>query len=791
MSFFFGRQKHFGKPEHGAMSPSFPAYGRRFMAIALLIVFALSFIFFRTASLQLGGQEWDRVSLSRGKGGEMSLSAARGDIVDTNGVPLAYSEDYDSLYLAHTNLSERDLNRLLNKIDRLLAKYAIKGISGLDRYFAPSSQSDSEIASPESFVFKKDLDEIAAWQQNKDLFALASEASGKAASARVKLLPSDFYDYLLFDAFGIESRQAGGNRFYSCSEAYAIMRLRYQILEHNWTFVQGEPVKLAENIPEGLKAEIEEQNQTYPGTIIKRESRRRYTDSSRYFSHILGYVGAISSGEYERLKDYAYSMDDICGKAGVELTAERYLHGENGTAPYGVWTVDDDGQPVFKQGERGVAPVPGATVRLAQNVKLQKTLYASLFDTVEYVREHKLGRGRSAAAVMLDLKDGRILAMGSIPSFMPEDFLHASFDEAAAERVSKDLQDNERKPMQNRCISEIYAPGSTFKPITAAAGIMEGVIEPGNDKYECKGKEVIGYKSWVCFGEPEHGHGWISLAEGLVYSCNLYFFKLGLDTGIEAISRWAEKFGLGEYTGIDLPGEARGIRPSPALKAATRMSAEDQEWYPADTCQTSIGQFDNAYTLLQLVRAIGGVASNRLVSPHVIQDIRSADGRLLRAEQKESSQLGLSDTAIQMVREGMRQLKNYGKSNHTNQNFAAYPIDTASKTGTAEVGINDELVANAVFVLFAPTDHPEVAIACIVEEGGKGDVSSNIARDLLDAYYGLEPRKEIVDRIQEMEENPYRFFRNVIELTEKDQQEDQEADPLSTEQNLDQSISQP
>lgn len=221
------------------------------------------------------------------------------------------------------------------------------------------------------------------------------------------------------------------------------------------------------------------------------------------------------------------------------------------------------------------------------------------------------------------------------------------------------------------------------------------------------------------------------------------------------------------------------------------MSAEDQEWYPADTCQTSIGQFDNAYTLLQLVRAIGGVASNRLVSPHVIQDIRSADGSLLRAEQKESSKLGLSDTAIQMIRDGMRQLKNYSKSNHTNQNFAAYPIDTASKTGTAEVGINDELVANAVFVLFAPTDHPEVAIACIVEEGGKGDVSSNIARDLLDAYYGLEPRKEIVDRIQEMEENPYRFFRNVIELTENDQKENQEADPQSMEQNPDQSIAQP
>lgn len=733
----------------------------RFLLIAVLIIFACLIIFIRTGSLQLGGQEWENVELTRGVGSDMTIQAPRGDIVDSKGRPLAYTESSDSLYLAYSAMKNKELNKLLLDISELLNQYGIKPVSRLDNYFGFSEFASGDNAE-RKFVFKKDLDVISAWQQNKDLFNLLPSDSRKSARYKVKLDPADFYDYLLYDAFDIEDRRAKGNLFYSKEEAWQIMRLRYQILENNWTFVQGEPVKLAENIPADLKAKFIEQNQYYKGAVIKPESRRRYTDESRYFSHIIGYVGAISNAEYEGLKSFGYGLNDITGKGGVEYTAERYLHGKNGKVPYGSWIAGDEGKDSYEEGAQGLQPVPGATVQLAQDIETQKILYASLYDTVEYARQKKLGKGSSAAAVMLDLKTGKVLAMGSIPSFMPVDFMSAAYDPKAEERVVNDLKDNENKPMQNRCISEIYAPGSTFKPFSAAAAIMTGVITPEKNRYECKGKENIGYKNWVCFGEPIHGHGFINLTEGLVYSCNLYFFKMALDTGIEAISTWAKNFGLGEYSGIDLPGEAKGIRPSPELKAQTRMTAEDQEWYPADTCQTSIGQFDNAYTLIQLVRAVGAVCSNRLVTPHVIHEIRSADGTLIRPEQVDVRNAGLNETCLKMIRDGMRELKYYVKSNHTNRNFADYPVDVSAKTGTAEVGYGDDLWTNALFVCFAPTDNPEVAIACIVEQGGKGDVSSNIARDLLDAYYGFEPREAIQKRLKEMDEDPYRFFRNAI-----------------------------
>lgn len=730
----------------------------RFVIFVTAVVLLLSIILVQSASIHLSGKQWDQVEITRGEGSSMVLEAPRGDIVDRSGKTLAYSEYTDSLYLAYSGLNSSELNRMLLDLSRTLEEHGVNAETNLPLYLDWSSDSKQRAdRSKPDYVFKRDLDVILAWQQNRDLFALLPSDS-KKTGMKVMQDPNEFYRYLLYEKFEIEDGKARGNFYYSPDEQWQIMQLRYQILEHNWTFAQGEPVLIALRIPESLKALIHEQGDRFPGAVIKRESRRRYTDDSRYFSHIMGYVGAISANEYESLKSYGYGLNDITGKAGVEYSAERYLHGTNGRAPYGHWDSSGDGA-VFREGSGGVPPVPGATVRLTQDVKLQKVLYASLYDTVEYVRESELGNGKSAAAVMIDLANGQVLAMGSIPSYVSTDFTSAAYDEAARERVLDSLTDTIRKPMQNRCISEIYAPGSTFKPVSAAAAIMNHVIDPIANSYECKGKDYIGYKNWVCFGEPDRGHGMITLDEALMYSCNLYFFKMSLDTGIEAISRTAKNLGLGEYTGIDLPGEAKGIRPSPELKYETRLIAQDKEWYPADTCQTSIGQFDNAYTLLQLVRAIGAAGTNRLVVPHVIYDIRSADGQIIRPEQIEIHEAGLNDTSVSMVRSGMSMLKHYQKSNHTYANFQEYPIDVSAKTGTAEVGY-DEMSTNALFVCFAPTENPSVAIACIVEGGGKGDVTSNIARDLLDAWFGYEPRPEIVKRLKEMEADPNPFFHN-------------------------------
>lgn len=731
----------------------------RYAAVAMVVIAALLAILLKTTVLQFRGLDWDPVNLTRGQGGKMTVKAPRGDIVDSSGRVLAYSSSRDDLYLAYAGLDSQELNRRILDLVKLLGDYGLEPVSKLTDYLDLSSESksqDPESKEALSFVFKKDLSEIAKWQQNKDLFNLSPATASVPESAKVKLNPQDFYHYLLYSAFAIEDPEAGGNLYYSPWEAWQIMKVRYQIFENNWTFKQGEPVLLAQDIPASLQDILQEQKLSYPGVLLKREFGRQYTDDSRYFSHILGYVGKISAPEYDQLKGQGYSINDYTGKAGVEYTAEPYLQGKTGSLAYGTWFKDQD-DFVYREGEGTVDPEPGSTVYLCQDLNVQKTLYASLYDTILSVREKKLGKGDSAAAVMLNVKNGQILAMGSIPSFQPSDFMAPPEDKEAYERAIRDLQDTEHKPIQNRCISEIYAPASTFKPITGQTGILTGVIDRNHNSYECKGKETIGYKNWVCYGEPIHGHGMITLSEGLGYSCNLYFFKLGLDIGIDALSAHCKELGLGEYSNIDLPGEAKGIRPSPELKAQTRMTPGDQEWYPADTCQTAIGQFDHAYTMVQLVRAIAGAVSNELVTPHVIKDIQGPQGQVIRPEQISKQNLGMPQEAVDLIKEGMGELKYYTAFNVTNHNFLDYPINVGAKTGTAEVGL--ELAdINAVFVCFAPLEDPEVAIACIVENGGKGDVSSNIARDLLDAYYGFEPRPELLARLAEMDADPEAFL---------------------------------
>ena len=759
----------------------------RYWVIGIVLLIACSLILFHTARIQLSGKEWSNVELTKGQGSAMVLEAPRGDIVDRNGISLAYSEFTDSLYLSYTALGADELNKMLLDLAETLAEHGVKPISQLTKYIdLASADKDKAEGEERRYVFKRDPDIIRAWQQNRDLFNLASEKSKDANRPMVMMDPNEFVRHMLFETFAIENKEDKGNLIYTQDEAWTIMQMRYQLMENNWTFKQGEPVLIAENIPESLKAIIREQNERFQGALIKRVSRRRYSDDARYFSHILGYVGAISAEEYDYLKDFSYGLNDVIGKAGVEYSAERYLHGKNGRMPYGSW-VNDQGREVYEEGSGGVAPQPGATVRLTQDVKMQKVLYASLYDAVENVRETGLGKGKSAAAVMLDLKTGQILAMGSIPSFSSNDFISSAYDKEAEKRVVEDLSDKDRKPMQNRCISEIYAPASTFKPVTAAAAIMEKVIDEKNNRYPCRGKDKIGFKNWVCFGEPDVGHGMISLDEAMMYSCNLYFFQLSLDTGIDALSGMAEKLGLGEYSGIDLPGEAKGIRPNPILKKETRLSREDQEWYPADTCQTSIGQFDNAYTILQMVRAVGGLASNRLQTPHVIYDIRSVDGQQIKAEQISSREVGLSEKALEMVRSSMDTLRYYSASNNTYSNFSDYPIPVAAKTGTGEVGFG-EMTINALFVGFAPSDDPEVAVACIVEEGGRGDITSNIARDLLDAWYGYEMRPELLERLEALEADPSPFFENAGYVSGKDNNEAEDGQDLEQEQEEEQDL---
>lgn len=715
---------------------------RRFSLIIAVILIVNFVLLVRTSYLQFSERRGVEVVETEGRRRQISIPAPRGDIVDYSGRPLAWSEEIESLYIVETGLSNAELNSQLHSLAILLKEHGVEIESELEKYFDFADEEQDREKNPR-FVYKKEMPEILAWQKNKDLFNLKDKSFKTRAINQVKEQPNNFFDFLLYDFFQIEDRNAGASRRYSNVEAFEIMRLRYQLLLNNWSFVQGQAVLLARPINAAVKAIITEQNIKYRGLVFAPSYRRRYSENAKYFCHVVGYVGQISESEYDNYKQFGYSVQEEIGKAGVELSCERYLHGRNGLVSISTWVKDADGE-YYLPATAAIAPEPGLTVRLTIDTPDQIAAFEALRDNIKVQRLQDPEKGNGGTAVAMDTNTGAIISMVSVPVYDPRDFSAAAYDEIAAKRVKKYLTDNKSKALLNRSIGEIYAPGSTFKTITSVAAIMEGVISPGNEFYECKGIDTVGYREWECFNALGEAHGMQNLETALVNSCNLYFYQLGLDLGIDKISKWSEILGLGEFTGIDLPGEVKGIRPSRELKFQTRSRAEDQEWYPADTCQTAIGQFDNAYTMLQMVRAVGAISNSKLMTPHVIKEVSNRDGEIVKAEVIESKDLKLSMNAIHMVRKGMVGLTQQSRS-YTRLNFEFFPIKVAAKTGTAEFGASIEAYkTNGLFVCYAPADEPQIAVSCIVENSDSfGDSASYIARDFLANYYDvdLEPHE--------------------------------------------------
>lgn len=709
----------------------------RFFIVGLFLVVMLIIILFRTSILQLSSAEINQIPETVGQKSQMTVEAPRGDIVDLNGETLAYSVTEPMLYLNNADLSNKALNLMLLNLSNLMLENGVDLPDNLTQYFDYSTDSKSkDDKTNATFVFKKDLKEIERWQQNSDLFGLKSEDDARNKDEQVKLDPKEFYDYLLYSKFSIEDIEAGGNFLYTTEEAFQIMQMRYLILEHNWQFLTGEAILVGGPVNQKMINVIGEQNQKYAGALIAETSKRKYTNNSALFSHVLGYTGKISEAEYQNLKSFSYGLNDTVGKSGVELSAERYLHGIPGTIPYGYWQRNAEGEPEYIQGEGGVEPKAGNKVRLTLDKNIQEATLQALMENLEELRASG-EEPQSTSAMTMNAKTGAVISMVSIPNFHPQDFSLAQYDEKAAERVENYFSDNENKPMLNRAISEIYAPASTFKPFTACAALENNIISSGNQTYACNGTEEIGYRVWQCYGRPIGGHGPLNLHDGMVTSCNLYFYKMGIDTGIDNLTKTFKKLGMGEYTNIDLPGEVKGIRPSPQLKQQTQALPEDQQWFPADTAQSSIGQSFNSYTLIQLCRGINGIATGKLVQPHVIKEVTDENGEIVKPEVIEVEDLGFSEENIALIRDSMEGLA-YNPGTTTFEAFNDYPVRVAMKTGTAEVqnSSSQNIQINSLFVCYAPADDPEIVFVSVVENTGKSGLSG-VAKKVFDAYFGF------------------------------------------------------
>ncbi len=452
---------------------------------------------------------------------------------------------------------------------------------------------------------------------------------------------------------------------------------------------------------------IEAHRREHPEIQLGPEPRRLYHYGNTA-AHLLGYVGEISEQDLKNNVFPGAKAGSFVGQIGVERTYNWILVGKDGERHV---LVDSIGREVGFFNETN--SVIGGEIQITIDLDLQIAAEKALQDKV-------------GAIVAIDPRNGEILAMASSPSYDPNVF---------ATRISQNewnyLVNHPYRPMQNRAIQSSYPPGSIFKLIIADAGLEEGLLE-GDPAVFCSGSASYYGRVFHCVGKD--GHGPVRLEQAIARSCNIFFYELGKRLGITKIARHARSLGLGERTGIDLPGERSGVMPSPEWKMQTRRA----KWYPGETISVSIGQGAVSVTPLQIVRAISAIATGGLLTtPHVLL---SAEGRSLSDMRWPTHRIPIGEANARRIQEGMwAGVNNYG----TGHNAAIPGLDICGKTGTVQVISRDterkvrgQIVDHSWFTGFAGKDNPEIALTVFIEHGGKGGVvAAPLAKEIFRAYF--------------------------------------------------------
>ncbi|SHE53021.1 peptidoglycan glycosyltransferase [Desulforamulus putei DSM 12395] len=530
-----------------------------------------------------------------------------------------------------------------------------------------------------------------------------------------------------------------------------------------------QPVRLATDVPLETITVLEEQRLDLPGVVIDVEPVRSYPFKSM-LSHVLGYVQEIKQEQLKRNQDKGYRLGDMYGQDGLENAFEPYLRGQDGARQV---EVDAQARPVRDLGIK--EPVPGNNLVLTIDAELQKTAEASLERQVLEMRKQGY-EARGGATVMMDVRTGAIRAMASYPTYEPSIWI-----KGLSQKQWEDLQKSGALP--NRVL-QLYPPASTFKMILAIAGVDTGKVDPSWSIAD-PGHYLFGNRAFNDW--KPGGHGRVDMRKAISESCDTYFWYLGHRLlGVDLIGKYARKFGFGERTGIEIPGEPAGIVPTPEYKykrnkayldaiygpkfkaieekykpllasatdPAEREKLEkakqrelravqnqydqykwDLDWQVYDTLNMSIGQGYNLYTPLQLVNYIAAIANNGTRwKPYLVEKIVSPDGKVIKEfKPQKIGQVGVKPEALQVAREGMRMVTTVGTAAGI---FSGFPVEVAGKTGTGEVFGHDN---HALFVAFAPYDKPEVAVATVIDYGGHGGSAAGpVARDLFAAYFGVQ-----------------------------------------------------
>ena len=514
------------------------------------------------------------------------------------------------------------------------------------------------------------------------------------------------------------------------------LNVRYAINTSSYTFVEDASIDLISDIMGAV------------GSVIEVESSYVREYNTQYASHLLGYIGAMTDVEQEQYMvgdNSGYNYDSMVGKDGVELAFESWLHGTDGKSRV---TRNSEGTITSTVYEED--PVPGNHVYLTIDIQLQEAVERALENGIialqlerDQENAEAIANGtpdevkediQGGAAVVVDVNSGNPLAIASYPTFDASQVY-----ENYAEYLSAEYD-----PLYNRATMGAYAPGSTFKPLVALAALSESIINT-ETRIKCEGvfskyaDQGYAPECWI-YTQEQLTHGNDNVSEALRDSCNYFFYTIADMMGIDILDEYAADFGLGESTGIEI-GETIGNMANPD----NHLNYDVDAWVYGDTVQAGIGQSDSLFTPLQLAEYCAAIANGGTrYSASVLKSVRSFDytRQLYSGETKVMSTVDSADYNWAAVQYGMYLFTHdiNGSSSEAyyafnNYSYNGESIGVAAKSGTSQLG--EDITNNALFMCYAPYDDPEIAVAIVVERGRAGSALTNIAKDVLDAYFSL------------------------------------------------------
>lgn len=634
----------------------------------------------------------------------ITVEAARGEILDRNGVTLVSNRQGNSIKFNASSFPSKqaDRNRI---IESLIDLCESKNEEWTDNLPLEYNENGTLIFSQNRETDIKEL-------KHKNMLNLNSYATAQ-----------NCLDALI-DMYHLED--------YDNVTARKIASVCYEMWRTGYSFTT--PYTFAKDVSNETVSIIKEKNEYFRGVEAEIDTYREFTDGT-IAPHIIGVTGIISGEEYdsrkqqfdadindssrsesekENLKLNAYTLTDHIGKFGIESAMEDYLRGEKGIKTISTTndgTVSSEYSLIPKQGDSVFLTIDSGLQRVAQNALEKRSL--------ELTAES--GLAAAGAVVVLDVDTGEILASASFPSYDLSSYFE-NYDE---------LINDDNTPLLNRVLQSTYEPGSTMKLSTSLAALEEGIVSK-DDTMFCN-KEFEYYDIiFSCLGS--HGH--LNVVSAIEKSCNIYFYNMSQILGIDVMNKYSQKLGLGEKTGVEI-SEAKGILAGRAYRQSIGST-----WQMGDTIQAGIGQSDNLFTILQLANYGATIANNGTrYKCHYVKYIKDAENSnvIYEAIPEIAAETGFSQKSIDIVKEGMLAVSTTGTCATA---FSQIPEKVGAKTGTTQVKkiIDGKTVEgnNGLNISFAPFDDPEIAIAVIIENVDSGTATATVAADIYDYYFSTK-----------------------------------------------------